>query len=106
MSKVQFRIIKKVSEGTKKIVLSRARHENLNLEELFTKCEALGIIHCDVCDMIFASDLAEKAASVSTFEITGTCPQHMTCLGILGDTAAVEAAVRRITEELPKEPEI
>ena len=100
MASVKYRIIKKVSDGTKKIVISRARTQNQNVEELFNKCEALGIIHCDVCDMIYASDLAEKAADVGTFEITGTCPQHMTCLGILGDTAAVEAAVKRIVEEL------
>ena len=50
--------------------------------------------------MIYVSDLAQKTSSVEVFEIPGSCPQHMTCLGIMGDVSAVDAAVQRIKKEL------
>ena len=51
---------------------------------------------CRAAYAIFASDVAQKASDVEVFEIMGSCPQHMTCLGILGDVAAVEAAVQKV----------
>lgn len=89
--------MKTVSQGTKEIISQRVRK---NLPGLFSENCALALIHGDVCDMIYASDLAQKAADVQVFEIPGTCPQHMTCLGIAGDTSAVEAAVLKIQKEL------
>lgn len=91
---VKIRVMKTVSEGTKEIVQKRVRDKKL--EEMFRKNPALALIHGDVCEMIYASDLAQKTSAVEVFEIPGTCPQHMTCLGILGDVAAVEAAVQKI----------
>lgn len=86
--------MKTVSEGTKEIVMKRARAEGL--EVLFRENAALALINGNVCDLIFASDLAQKASEVEVFELTGNCPQHMTCLGILGSAAAVDEAVDRI----------
>lgn len=60
-------------------------------------------MHC-VMEMsvtwIYASDLAQKASDVEVFEINGNCPQHLTCLAILGTAAAVDEAVKRIQSEL------
>lgn len=95
---MKIRVMKTVSEGTRQIVLSRVRKKEL--EETFREHSALALVHGDVCDMIYASDLAQKAASVEVFEVPGTCPQHMTCLGIIGDVAAVEAAVQKIRREI------
>lgn len=95
---LKIRVMKTVSEGTKEIISKRVRKENLS--ELFRENSALALLHGDVCDIIYASDLAQKAASVQVFEVPGSCPQHMTCLGILGDTSAVEAAVTKIKKEL------
>ncbi len=61
---------------------------------------ALALVHGDVCEMIYASDVAQKASDVEVFEIMGSCPQHMTCLGILGDASAVETAVQRVRNEI------
>ena len=91
---VKIRIMKTVSPGTKEIIGRRARKDNL--EELFRQNAALALVQGSVCDMIFASDVAQKASDVEVFEIMGSCPQHMTCLGILGDVAAVEAAVQKV----------
>ncbi|MCC8047281.1 MAG: BMC domain-containing protein [Clostridiales bacterium] len=95
---VKINVMKTVSEGTKEIILRRAKIPGL--EELFQKYPALALVHGDVCDMIYASDLAQKAADVQVFEIMGSCPQHLTCLGILGDASAVEEAVARIKKIL------
>lgn len=86
--------MKTVSDGTKEIVMKRARAEGLDVK--FRENAALALINGNVCDLIFASDLAQKASEVEVFELTGNCPQHMTCLGILGSAAAVDEAVDRI----------
>lgn len=95
---MKIRVMKTVSEGTKEIILGRARKNGL--KEILGGHSALALVHGDVCDMIYASDLAQKAASVEVFEVPGTCPQHMTCLAIAGDVAAVEAAVAKIRSGL------
>ena len=97
MSGLKIRIMKTVSEGTREIVKRRVRNENL--EQLLAYSSCLAVVNGNVCDLIFASDLAQKAASVEVFEIPGNCPQHMTCLGILGEVSAVEAAVEKIKAE-------
>ena len=95
---LKIHIIRQVSEGTKDIIC--ARNRSPELKKQFETSNALALVHGDVCDMIFASDLAQKAADTMVFEIMGSCPQHMTCLGILGDSAAVDEAVARIKREL------
>lgn len=95
---MKIRVMKTISEGTKEMIISRARKKDV--AELFNSYGSLALLHGDVCDMIYASDLAQKAANVEVFEIPGSCPQHMTCLGILGDTSAVDAAVLKIRKEL------
>lgn len=96
---MKIRIMNTVSPGTQDIIRSRVRNRDLS-QNLFQESSSLALIHGDVCDMIYASDLAQKASDVSVFEIPGSCPQHMTCLGILGDVAAVETAVNKIKKEL------
>ena len=95
---MKIRIMKTVSEGTKEIIKGRVRKGKL--DEMFDEHSALALLHADVCDLIYASDLAQKAANVEVFEIAGNCPQHLTCLGILGSVSAVEAAVQRIKNEI------
>lgn len=95
---IKIHIMNTVSPGTQEIILSRVR-KNLH-QELFRDNSSLAVMHGDVCDMIYTSDVAQKAADVTVFEIPGSCPQHMTCLGILGDVAAVETAVQKIKKEL------
>ncbi|MCD8180476.1 MAG: BMC domain-containing protein [Firmicutes bacterium] len=94
---IKIRVMKTVSEGARKIVLERVRDKHIS--EIFTDDRALALLHGDVCDLIYASDMAQKTSGVDVFEINGTCPQHMICVGILGDTAAVDAAVEKIKKE-------
>lgn len=94
---MKIHVMKTVSEGTKQIIIRRARMEGL--EMLFRENSALAVINGNVSDLIYASDLAQKASDVEVFEISGNCPQHMTCLAILGTAAAVDEAVDRINSQ-------
>ena len=94
---MKIHVMKTVSEGTKQIIIRRARMEGL--EMLFRDNSALAVINGNVSDLIYASDLAQKASDVEVFEISGNCPQHMTCLAILGTAAAVDEAVDRINSQ-------
>ena len=104
MAKVTIRIMKTVSPGTKQIIKRRARMEGLDV--LFQENEALALLNGNVTDLIYASDVAQKAAAVQVFEISGNCPQHLTCLAVLGDPAAVDEAVKAILMKLKAEIEL
>ena len=104
MSKVTIRIMKTVSPGTKEIIKRRARMEGLDV--LFRENEALALLNGNVTELIYASDVAQKAAAVQVFEISGNCPQHLTCLAVLGDPAAVDEAVKAILIKLKAEIEV
>lgn len=104
MANVTIRIMKTVSPGTKQIIKRRARMEGLDV--LFQENEALALLNGNVTDLIYASDVAQKAAAVQVFEISGNCPQHLTCLAVLGDPAAVDEAVKAILMKLKAEIEL
>ena len=98
MAGLKIHVMKTVSEGTKEIIIRRARMDGVR--ELFQTHAALALCNGNVCDLIYASDLAQKTSEVEVFEISGNCPQHLTCLAILGSAAAVDEAVERIRSEL------
>lgn len=58
--------------------------------------ESVGLCQGTVLEILVAADVAEKAAGVTAGELTGSCPQHMTCLVLLGDTGAVRAAMEAV----------
>lgn len=60
--------------------------------------ESVGICQGSVLEIIVASDIAEKTANVIAGELNGSCPQHMTCLVVIGKTSAVTAAIDTIKE--------
>ena len=59
---------------------------------------AVGLVQGRVVDMIYASDIAEKAAKVHVFDLKGTCPQHLTMIGIFGEVEAVRTALNAIRD--------
>lgn len=93
---MKVQLIKNVSKGTWSI-LSR-KVPDREIKERIEKREfsALGLCQGDLADMLVASDLAEKSSAVCVSEIHGTCPQHIVCIGIFGETSAVENAVREL----------
>ncbi len=90
---MDFRIIKSPSSGTKDIL---KRRMNGKCKTDLEKADAIGLIQGKLIDMVYASDIAEKAVGVSVEDIRGTCPQHMVLLGIFGDTSSVESALNEI----------
>ena len=85
MTSMKIHIMKTVSEGTRQIIMRRARMEGLDV--LFQEHSALAVLN------------GKKASDVEVFEISGNCPQHLTCLAILGSASAVDEAVKRINSE-------
>jgi len=54
---------------------------------------AVGLVQGRLVDMVMAADIAEKAAAVHVYDLKGSCPQHLTMIGIFGDVAAVKASL-------------
>jgi len=57
---------------------------------------AVGLVQGKLVDMMYAADIAEKTADVHVFDLKGTCPQHLTMIGVFGDIAAVKASLDAI----------
>ncbi len=57
---------------------------------------AVGLVQSTLIDIYFSADLAEKASDVKTVLVSGNCPQHVQMLAVLGNQAAVNAAMDKI----------
>ena len=90
---MDFRLIKSPTEGTKRALIKRMGIEG---KEVIENVDAIGLAQGKLIDMIYAIDIAEKAAGVVVEDIKGVCPQHMTSIAILGDTSAVQSAIEEI----------
>lgn len=90
--KIEF--IKSPSPGALAILSRRSA-----LDSAPRQAGAVGLVQGALAEMIAAADMAEKAASVQVEEIRGVCPQHVTMIAIYGDIAAVEHALRAISEK-------
>ena len=97
---MDFRIIKSPSESTKEIL---KRRMGPNCKADLDSADAIGLVQGKLIDMIYAADIAEKAVGVTVEDIRGLCPQHMVLLGVLGDTASVEAALNEIKLKMKEE---
>jgi hypothetical protein len=57
---------------------------------------AVGLVQAKLINLYWAADLAEKASTVKTALVFGSCPQHIQMLAIFGKQAEVEAALDKI----------
>lgn len=96
---MRIEIIQSPSKGTMDMIINRIGNR-FNQYEINT--DALGLIQGSVVDMICATDIAEKAANIKTFDIRGNCPQNAIMVAIFGDIASVETAVSAIRLYLEK----
>lgn len=90
---MEFRIIKSPSQGTMDIL---RRRMGTNCKTDLNNVDAVGLVQGRMIEMIYASDIAEKAVGVTVEDIRGSCPQNMILIAIFGDTASVESAVKEI----------
>lgn len=96
---MDFRIIKSPSRNVLNIIMKRA---DTKLDGEPTCTDAIGLIQGKMIDMIYAADLAEKAADVTVKDIRGNCPQHMIMMAVFGDTSSVESVIEDIKLNLEK----
>lgn len=94
---MEYRIIKSPSSGTMDILFRRKGSASTTP---LGNYDAVGLVQGKLIDMVFAADIAEKAAGVVVEDIKGYCPQNLIMIAIFGDTAAVETAVREIQFKL------
>ncbi|ABO51772.1 microcompartments protein [Desulforamulus reducens MI-1] len=94
---MEYRIIKSPSKGTLDILFRRKGSSSTTSIENY---DAIGLVQGRLIDMVFAADIAEKAAGVVVEDIKGHCPQNLIMIAIFGDTASVEAAVNEIKDKV------
>lgn len=99
---MEYRIIKTPSYGARELLKKRMGFIK-DAPEAFQTADAIGLVQGLMIDMVCAADIAEKAVGVEVFDVHGVCPQHMTLLAILGDTAAVYDAITQIQDRLRKD---
>lgn len=68
------------------------------------RTDAVGLIQTNIVNLLYLGDLAQKAADVYPVELNGSCPQHITTLALLGEVAAVDAAMAAVRRELAGSP--
>lgn len=94
---MEFRIIKTPSAGTIDILKRRmAPGAGTDLSHV----DAVGLVQGKMIEMIYASDIAEKAVGVTVEDIRGSCPQNMILIAIFGDTSSVESAIQEIKRKV------
>lgn len=92
---MNFRIIYSPSAETLEMLTRRS-----GMKKAQTGCGAIGLFQGKLIDMVYAMDLALKAAGVTVEDIRGNCPQSIIMIAIYGDTSAVEEAVDQIRNKL------
>ena len=97
---MKYSIIDRPSAGAQNIIKRKCFDKRLQDLIDSTKVESMCICQGSVLEIVVASDIAEKRGDVFAGELNGTCPNHITCLAVLGTTAAVKAAMKAIEENL------
>jgi ethanolamine utilization microcompartment shell protein EutS len=84
------------SRGTINIILRKIHDESIKSKLENGTYNSLGLIQGPLAEIIVSGDIAEKASNVDIAEIPGVCPQHITMIGVFGDTAAVFEALKAV----------
>lgn len=84
------------SKGTVNIISHKIHDECIKSKLENGTYNSLGLIQGPLAEIIVAGDVAEKASSVDITEIPGVCPQHITMVGVFGDTASVSEALKAV----------
>ncbi|MEG6617397.1 BMC domain-containing protein [Peptococcaceae bacterium 1198_IL3148] len=94
---MDYRIIKSPAKGALDMLFRRKGSASTIAIENY---DAVGLVQGRLIDMVFAADIAEKAAGVVVEDIKGHCPQNLIMIAIFGDTASVEAAINEIKSKM------
>ena len=98
---VTIQLINSPSERVLEIVKQRMRGtKEVKSEWDESNHSAIGLVHGNPVEIIAAADIAQKAADVSVFELSGTCQFHFAMVAFLGDVSSVDTAVRAISNNI------
>jgi len=97
---MNIRVINSPSKGTIALLRERITSERVKTDLAEGRVKSVGLVQSLLADIITACDIAEKASDVTVCEIMGVCPQHVMLIGIFGDTASVETAVKAVKSKL------
>lgn len=97
---MKIELINGVSQGTLGIISRKIGDKKIIERIIENEFTAVGLCSGDVVSILIASDIAEKTSDVVVSEVKGNCPQHITCLAILGDVTSVEASLKAIESRL------
>ena len=93
---ITIKTINSPSKGTIGIILRKINDEDIKSRLKVGEFNSLGLIQGHLAEIIVAGDIAEKSSNVEVAEISGVCPQHITMIGIFGDTAEVSEALKAV----------
>ena len=100
---VSIKTINSPSQGVVNILLRKINDDHIKDNLQKGLINSLGLIQGQLSEIIVAGDVAEKASNVNITEITGMCPQHMSVIGVFGDTDSVSEALKAVDKELNKD---
>lgn len=90
---IRLKIIKSPGESCRNILKTRIREYDSQMYG------AVGLVQGMIYEILYAADVAEKAANVVVYDIKGNCPQTLTTIAVLGNIEDVETALRAIKEK-------
>ena len=90
------RSINTPTDGTIKILSRRITDDAVREKLMDGKITAVGFIQGPFANVVVAGDIAEKTSNVVIADIIGNCPQHITMIGVFGDTSSVAEALKSV----------
>lgn len=84
------------SKGTLRLLFRKIYDDQVKGNLQKSTINSIGLIQGQLAEIITAGDVAEKASNVEVAEIVGTCPQHISLIGVFGETSAVLEAIRAV----------
>lgn len=93
---ITIQVIKKPSRGTVRLLQRKVYDQQVKAILERNEVDAVGLVQGQVAEIIAVGNVAEKAANVEIAEVAGSCPQHMTVIGIFGETSAVTEAIKAV----------
>ncbi|MFZ5975891.1 MAG: BMC domain-containing protein [Bacillota bacterium] len=84
------------SNGTIRILSRRITDDAVKEKLINGMITSIGFIQGPIAIVLMAGDIAEKTSNVEIAEIVGNCPQHITMVGVFGDTSSVFEALKAV----------
>lgn len=91
-------IINSPSKGTLRLLLRKIYDDHVKESLQKSNVTSVGLIQGQLSEIIAAGNVAEKASDVEVAEIVGTCPQHISVIGIFGETSDVLEAIKAVQD--------